>query len=54
VCLTAPPVIYDWVESAVELEVIDVFDEVGYLGAECGLLGRRDFSDSLMRELTDV
>ena len=51
VCLTSPPVIFDRVESALELRVIDVFDEVGYLAAECSLCGRPDLAEALMREL---
>lgn len=54
VCLTAPPVIFDRVETALELRVIDVFDEVGYLAAECALLGRADLGAWLMQELADA
>lgn len=39
-CLTDPPVVFDRVESALELRVADVFDETMYLAAECALLGR--------------
>jgi uncharacterized protein len=51
VCLTDPPVIFDRVESAVEMRVIDIFDEVGYLGAECALLGRPDVGQTLLAAL---
>lgn len=51
VCLTEPLVIFDRVEAALELRVIDVFDEVGYLAAECTLLGRRDLGEHLIREM---
>ncbi len=54
VCLTDPPVIFDRVETALELRVIDVFDEVGYLAAECTILGRPDLGDGLMRGLSDA
>ena len=54
VCLTDPPVIFDRVETALELRVIDVFDEVGYLAAECTLLGRPDLGDVLMQGLADA
>lgn len=54
VCLTDPPVIFDRVETALELRVIDVFDEVGYLAAECTLLGRPDLADGLMQGLSDA
>lgn len=54
VCLTDPPVIFDRVETALELRVIDVFDEVGYLAAECTLMGRSDLGDCLMRGLVDA
>ena len=53
VCLTEPPVIFDRVETALELRVIDVFDEVGYLAAECTLLGRPDLGDCLMKGLAN-
>ncbi len=53
VCLTDPPVIFDRVETALELRVIDVFDEVGYLAAECALLGRPDLGDCLVQRLTN-
>lgn len=53
VCLTDPVVIFDRVETALELRVIDVFDEVGYLAAECGLLGRDDLARALMRGLQE-
>jgi len=51
VCLTAPPVIFDRVETALEMRVIDVFDEVGYLAAECSLLGRPDLGRDLLQRL---
>ena len=54
VCLTDPPVIFDRVETALELRVIDVFDEVGYLAAECTLVGRPDLGKYLIRGLTDA
>ena len=54
VCLIVPPVIFDRVETALELRVIDVFDEVGYLAAECSLLGRPDISEWLIKGLTDA
>ncbi|MBA3909606.1 MAG: hypothetical protein C0524_06890 [Rhodobacter sp.] len=47
VCLTRPPVIFDRVESAVELRVLDIYDEVGYLAAECTMLGRPDLGKAL-------
>ena len=53
VCLIDPPVIFDRVETALELRVIDVFDEVGYLAAECALLGRPDLGDCLVQGLTN-
>lgn len=53
VCLTDPPVIFDRVETALELRVIDVFDEVGYLAAECALLGRPDLGVFLVEGLVN-
>lgn len=54
VCLTDPPVIFDRVETARELRVIDVWDEVGYLAAECSLMGRPDLGEALARGLTEA
>lgn len=53
VCLTDPPIIFDRVETALELRIIDVFDEVGYLAAECVLLGRPDLGHWLIQGLTN-
>ncbi|HSH49433.1 MAG TPA: hypothetical protein VK991_12685 [Halomonas sp.] len=39
VCLTAPPVLFDRIEFATEMLMIDIFDETNYLGLECALLG---------------
>jgi len=53
VCLTSPPVIFDRVESALELRVIDIYDEAMYLAFECALLGHagmaRAFAAALQR-----
>lgn len=53
VCLTDPPVIFDRVETAREMRVIDVYDELGYLGTECRLLGRPDISGVLLSHLAE-
>lgn len=53
VCLTDPPVIFDRVETALESRVIDVFDEIGYLAAECTLMGRADLGNGLVQGLTN-
>lgn len=39
VCLTAPPVLFDRIEFASEMLMIDIFDEANYLGLECAMLG---------------
>ena len=39
VCLTAPPVIFDRIEFATVMLMIDIFDEANYLGLECAMLG---------------
>ncbi len=39
VCLTTPPVIFDRIEFATEMLMIDIFDEANYLGLECAVLG---------------
>lgn len=54
VCLTDPPVIFDRVETARDLRVIDVHDEVGYLAAECALLGRPDLGVRLLGDLENA
>jgi uncharacterized protein len=54
VCLTDPLVIFDRVETAREMRVIDVFDEVGYLAAECAMLGRPDMGGPLLAALKDA
>ncbi len=54
VCLTDPLVIFDRVETAREMRVVDVFDEVGYLAAECAMLGRPDLVETLLTGLRDA
>ncbi|MDP4034125.1 MAG: hypothetical protein Q8P60_14970 [Pseudorhodobacter sp.] len=39
VCLITPPVVYDRIEFSIEMRMIDIFDEVNYLGLECAALG---------------
>lgn len=39
VCLITPAVIYDRIEFSKEMRMIDIFDEVNYLGLECATLG---------------
>jgi aminoglycoside phosphotransferase family enzyme len=53
-CLTEPPVIFDRVETASVLRILDVFDEVGYLAAECTLMGRPDLAGGLLTGLQDA
>lgn len=50
-CLTDPPVIFDRVETAQELRVVDVYDEAMYLAAECALLGDGRIGAVLVRAL---
>lgn len=45
---------FDRVGTARELRVIDIFDEVGYLAAECTLMGRPDLASGLMTGLQDA
>lgn len=54
VCLIDPPVIFDRVETALELRVTDIFDELGYLAAECTLMGRADLGKCLMKGIKDA
>lgn len=53
-CLTDPPVIFDRVESALDLRVADVFDETMYLAAECALLGEPRVGGILARALVEA
>lgn len=39
VCLIDPPVIFDRAEAALELRVVDIWEECMFLGAECALAG---------------
>jgi aminoglycoside phosphotransferase family enzyme len=39
VCMTDPPVIIDCLEFNAPLRQVDPFDEVAFLGFECGLAG---------------
>ncbi|MDP2063779.1 MAG: hypothetical protein Q8J98_11830 [Phaeovulum sp.] len=52
VCLTTPPTIFDRLEFSVEMRMIDVFDEVNYLGLECALLGARWIGAQLLAAIT--
>lgn len=54
VCLTDPPVIFDRAETALELRVVDVFDEVGYLAAECRFLGLPNLGRRLLQGLAQT
>lgn len=51
VCLTDPLVIFDRVETALEMRLVDIYDEVRYLTAECAMLGRPDLLGTLMTAL---
>lgn len=39
VCMLNSPVVFDRVEFAPNMRLIDLYDEVGYLGLECAMLG---------------
>jgi aminoglycoside phosphotransferase family enzyme len=39
ICLTSPPTLFDRLEFSVEMRMIDIFDEMNYLGLECAMLG---------------
>lgn len=39
ICLTSPPTLFDRLEFSLEMRLIDIFDEVNYLGLECEMLG---------------
>lgn len=48
VCCLEPPVIFDCLEFSRELRVLDVVDELAYLGLECARLGRPDVLEGLL------
>ncbi len=39
ICLVSPPVLFDRLEFDPAMRMIDIYDEVNYLGLECDLLG---------------
>lgn len=47
VCLLDPPVIFDRAEAALELRVIDIWDEAMFLAAECAMLGHTGLGGKL-------
>lgn len=51
ICLTDPPVIFDRIESSLELRIIDPWDEIGYLGAEASLMGYDGLAEHLGQAL---
>lgn len=52
VCLTTPPTIFDRLEFSVEMRMIDVFDEVNYLGLECAVLGAHWIGVQILAAIT--
>jgi aminoglycoside phosphotransferase family enzyme len=52
VCLTTPPTIFDRLEFSVEMRMIDVFDEVNYLGLECAVLGAQWIGVQILAAIT--
>lgn len=51
ICLTRPPVIFDRIEAAPALRMIDVGDELGFLAMECRLLGAPGIAARVAAEL---
>lgn len=51
VCLTTPPVIFDRVETSSAARIVDIGDELGYLGLECELLGAPALGPALERAM---
>jgi aminoglycoside phosphotransferase family enzyme len=39
ICLIRPPVVFDRIECAAQMRMIDIGDELGYLALECRLMG---------------
>lgn len=54
VCLVTPPIIFDRVETGLNMRIIDIFDEVGNLATECALLGRPDLRAALFKPLLNA
>jgi len=57
VCMLEPPVVIDCIEFNAQLRQVDPFDEIAFLGFECGLLGApwigQGLSDGLAAALDD-
>lgn len=54
ICLTEPPVIFDRIEFSDDMRMIDVFDEVNYLGLECTILRAPWIGKQVMQTLKDA
>jgi len=53
VCLTHPPIIIDCLEFDRHMRLLDPYDEVGYLGLECGFMGAGWIKPLLLAELEE-
>ena len=53
VCMSDPVVVFDCLEFDRELRLVDPYDEIGFLGMECAILGRPELGPQLRQDLTD-
>lgn len=51
ICMTQPPVIFDRIEAAPALRIVDIGDEIGFLSMECRLLGAPDIGPHIIAQL---
>ncbi len=51
ICLLSPPVIFDRLEFNTDLLIIDIYDEVNYLGLECARIGASWIGKQLLAHL---
>ncbi len=54
VCLIDPPIVFDRVEFALEMRVVDLGDELGYFDLECRLAGAPEIGPALIRRLAQA
>ncbi len=54
VCLLEPPVVIDCIEFNAQLRQVDPFDEMAFLGLECGLLGAPWIGSRLVEGLAEA
>lgn len=54
ICLESPPVVIDCLEFSRALRLIDPFDELAYLGMECGVLGANWIGPAMIGRCAEI